>query len=166
MSIISENHAEIVDLLTNIIRALRQQSTYNAIAGNVNLGGAVDVEVLGISAALGGIAVLTDMVGATAAAATVSGNMLATWGVGASAAASSAAASMNLSKVLGGGSSAAVSVVEQADMDRQNVLVSSVGSTGALTGVLTVTNKNLAVVVAAAGSVTGYLQGGTPGGDS
>jgi len=86
MSIISENHAEIVDLLTNIIRALRQQSTYNAIAGNVNLGGAVDVEVLGISAALGGIAVLTDMVGATAAAATVSGNMLATWGVGASAA--------------------------------------------------------------------------------
>ena len=166
MSMYTENHAEIVELLNDVIRALKQQSTYDPITGNMNLGGAVDVEITGISAALGGIAILTDMVGATAAAATVSGNMLATWGVGAAAASSSAAASINLSKVLGGGSLAAVSVVEQADMDRQNVLVSSVGSTGALTGVMTVTNKNLAVVVAAVGSITGYLQGGTPGGDS
>ena len=166
MSITAKNHAEIVDLLANILRTLRQQSTYDALAGNMNLGGAVDVEITGTSAALGGIAILTDMVGAIAASATVSGNMLTTWGVGASAAASSAAASMNLSKVLGGGSLAAVSVVEQADMDRQNVLVSSVGSTGALTGVMTVTNKNLAGVSVAVGNVTGYLQGGTPGGDS
>lgn len=158
-------HEEILSRLDDILRALRQQSTYGTLTGNMNLvGGAT--EVAGVSATLGGIEVLHDLVGSLAATAALSGNMLATWGAGTSAASSSAAATMQISKELVGLIADAIGVAGV--MYYSPALVGAIAAAGAAAGAIVVTENNeiLKGSLSSVASVTGYLQGGTSGGGS
>ncbi|KKN70973.1 hypothetical protein LCGC14_0425750 [marine sediment metagenome] len=140
------HHEELLSVLQDILRALKQQSTYLQNGGNLWFSGDASAAI-GVSGALGGISVLHDFVGSVAAVANVSGDMLSTRDSGMSAAIGSASGGINIAKDL----QAAAAAVGGAS----GILVyvyrvsGTVAAVSTVSGAITVTNKNLAGSVSA-----------------
>lgn len=137
----------VLALLRDILRATKQQSTYLQNGGNLWLSGDASAAV-GVSGVLGGISVLHDFVGSVTATATVSGNMLTTWGIGISEASSSAVGSMSIGKDLQASATGPTSGASGI-MVFMHQIAGTVAAISTVSGAMTITDKNLAGSVSA-----------------
>ncbi|KKK75475.1 hypothetical protein LCGC14_2873340 [marine sediment metagenome] len=141
------HHEESRILLENILRALKQQSTYQQNGGNMWFSSDVTAAV-GVSGALGGISITHDFVGSVAAVSSVLGDMLTTWGEGAVDASSSAVGVMNLNKDIAG-AVAGPAGDAFGSMSHNYSIIGSVAATSGASGAMTVTDLDLAGIVSA-----------------